>query len=85
MEREVHACTASSNGQVCLGNQAAIRHFLKQLKVELKVTSFQTWRTKVLCMRKVNGCGLAHQPDQQGTAHCAIHNCMKLKTMKILF
>ena len=30
------------------GNQAAIRHFSKQLGVELKVTSVQTWKTKYL-------------------------------------
>ena len=30
------------------GNQAAIRHFSKQLKVEFKVTSVQTWKTKYL-------------------------------------
>ena len=28
------------------GNQAAIRHFSKQLGIELKVTSVQTWKTK---------------------------------------
>ena len=28
------------------GNQAAVRHFSKQLGVELKVTSVQTWKTK---------------------------------------
>ena len=28
------------------GNQAAIRHFSKQLEVDLKVTSVQTWKTK---------------------------------------
>ena len=30
------------------GNQAAIQHFSKQLGVELKVTSVQTWKTKYL-------------------------------------
>ena len=30
------------------GNQAAIRHFSKQLAVELKPTSAQTWKTKYL-------------------------------------
>ena len=30
------------------GNQAAIRHFSKQLEVELKVTSVHTWKTKYL-------------------------------------
>ena len=28
------------------GNQAAVRHFSKQLGVKLKVTSVQTWKTK---------------------------------------
>ena len=30
------------------GNQVVIRHFSKQLEVELKVTSVQTWKTKYL-------------------------------------
>ena len=30
------------------GNQAAVRHFSKQLKVQVQVTSVQTWKTKYL-------------------------------------
>ena len=30
------------------GNQAAVRHFSKELEVQLKVTSVQPWKTKYL-------------------------------------
>ena len=36
------------------GNQAAIRHFLKQLGVEMKPTSVQTWKGKYMYLAEIS-------------------------------
>ena len=73
--REGGSCLNSKQQYTTLhGNQA---YFSKQLEVKLKVTSFQTWKTKYPGSDVDTQKGMAYLTitvDQCGMVHCAMHN-----------